>query len=318
VIDHGFGGAQDTVYIYSCSNISQLIARSVVCPWFVTTTMDVIRRLEETEVHEVILPTINAFVPLLNERKAEIEKVERNEFKYGQGDRHYLDVYYPPAASALSTPNKKLPVLFFIYGGGYNSGSRRYPNENLYRALGSFFATRGFLTVIPDYRLVPDVQFPSGSEDVRDALLWVAGHSKEVTSAVTDPASARAELDPGYVFIMGHSAGAAHTFALYSYPPLRASLAEKAVEVGLQVRGVVLNGTPWYFNVTGSEKLFPASGPIYLYLGDEAQQRERESRGLWAALGDDDVRAFPDGCSYRASESRTGSSLRSRTRWRRK
>jgi len=235
-----------------------------------------------------------ALIPVLDEKKADIEKIERREFKYGQRNRHHLDIYYPPTASALPTPNRKLPVLFFVYGGGYNTGSRRFPEpyDMGYRALGSFFAARGFLTVIPDYRLVPEVRFPAASEDIRDALLWVAGHAAEVAGAATDPASTTTELDPGHVFILAHSAGAAHTLVLHLYPQLRASLEERAVEVGLRVRGLVLSGSPWYFSVRGES--FVTTGPVKFYFGGEAQQKEREPRGLWAALGEEDVRGFPD------------------------
>lgn len=185
-------------------------------------------------------------------------------------------------------------MLFFIYGGGYNTGARRFPEpyEMGYRALGSFFAARGFLTVIPDYRLVPEVRFPSASEDLRDALLWVAGHAAEVAGAATEPGSARTELDPGCVFILAHSAGAAHTLVLHLYAPLRASLAERAAEVGLRVRGLVLSGSPWYFGVRG--ETFVTTGPVKFYFGGEAQQKEREPRALWGTLGEEDVRAFPE------------------------
>lgn len=203
-------------------------------------------------------------------------------------------MYYPPAGSALSTPNGKLPVLFFIYGGGYNDGSRRFPEpyDIGYRALASFFATRGFLTVIPDYRLVPEVRFPAASEDVRDALVWIAAHAAEVKDGATNPQSTRVAIDPGYVFILGHSAGAAHTLVLHLYPPLRASLAEGAAEVGLKVRGLVLSGSPWCFNVRGES--FVTTGPVKFYFGGAEEQKEREPRGLWAALEEEGVRALPD------------------------
>ncbi|KAG6372056.1 alpha beta hydrolase domain-containing protein [Boletus reticuloceps] len=256
--------------------------------------MDVIKEFQDTTIEKINMPTLAAFIPVLNEKKAEIDKIERKEFQYGQKNRHYLDVYYPPTTCALSTSNGKLPVLFFIYGGGYNTGSRRLPEpyEMGYRALGSSFAARGFLTVIPDYRLVPEVRFPSASEDLRDALLWVAGHAAEVAGEAKEPESARTELDPGCVFMLAHSAGAAHTLVLHLYPPLRASLAEKAAEVGLRVRGLVLNGSPWYFGVRGEK--FTTTGPVKFYFGGEAQQKEREPGALWAALGEEDVRGLPE------------------------
>ena len=196
-----------------------------------------------------------------------------------------LDVYYPPTASALSTPNGKVPVLFFIYGGGYNPGARRFPEpyDLGYRALAAFFARHGFLTVIPDYRLVPEVRFPAASEDIRDALVWVAGHAAEVGGA-------SGELDPGYVFLLGHSAGAAHALVLHLYPPLRASL--EGQDVGLRIRGLVLSGSPWYFGVRGESVV--STSPVKFYFGGAEEQKEREPAGLWKALGDEEVRAFPD------------------------
>lgn len=155
-----------------------------------------------------------------------------------------------------------------------------------YRALGSFFASRGFLTVIPDYRLVPEVRFPAASEDIRDALLWIGGHAAEVADGAVNPASARMALDPGYVFMLGHSAGAAHTLVLHLYPPLRRSLG------ALKVRGVVLSGSPWSFSVRGES--FVTTGPVKFYFGGAAEQKEREPRGLWGVLEEEDVRGFPD------------------------
>ena len=161
-----------------------------------------------------------------------------------------------------------------------------------YRALGAFFAARGFLTVIPDYRLVPEVRFPVASEDIRDALLWIGGHAAEVAGGATNPESARTALDPGYVFMLAHSAGAAHTLVLHLYAPLRKSLGERADEMGLRVRGVVLSGSPWYFSVRGES--FVTTGPVKFYFGGAAEQKEREPRGLWAALEEEDVRGLPD------------------------
>ncbi|KAF9240843.1 Alpha/Beta hydrolase protein [Melanogaster broomeanus] len=192
--------------------------------------MDLIKAIKETHLDRVNLPTLGALIPILNERKAEIEKIERREFKYGQRHRHnralastsvltrsphppQLDVYYPPTSAvtkATTTPNGKLPILVFIYGGSYNTGARQFPEpyEMGYRALGSFFAQRGFATVIPDYRLVPEVRFPAASEDVRDALVWVAQNAPAIAAAASGPASSTLEPDPAHMFVMGHSAGA--------------------------------------------------------------------------------------------------------------
>ena len=70
----------------------------------------------------------------------------------------------------------------------------------MYLNFGAFFAKLGFVTVVPDYRLVPDVQFPTGTEDVRDALIYVL---QNVT-----------EADTNRVYLLGHSAGSVHMSTL--------------------------------------------------------------------------------------------------------
>ncbi|WP_232476162.1 alpha/beta hydrolase [Flavisphingomonas formosensis] len=106
--------------------------------------------------------------------------------RYGPLPCHRLDVYAPrrPAAGPL-------PILLFFYGGGWSSGERDY-----YGFVGRALAARGFITVIPDYRLVPQVRFPAFLEDCAEAVRW-----------------ARAEGgahggDPDRLLLAGHSAGA--------------------------------------------------------------------------------------------------------------
>ena len=60
------------------------------------------------------------------------------------------------------------PVMMFIYGGGWNDGAKAD-----YAFVGHAFASRGFVTVVPDYRLVPQVRFPDFVDDCALALRWV-------------------------------------------------------------------------------------------------------------------------------------------------
>ncbi|KAG1717251.1 hypothetical protein EDB19DRAFT_1914779 [Suillus lakei] len=99
---------------------------------------------------------------IYDERKAEIERIERKTFVYDdkRSTRNELDVYYP--LNSTLTKDGKTPILFFVYGGGYNSGSKEFPEPFSmgYRALGSFFAQH-------------EVKFPASSEDIRDAVNWI-------------------------------------------------------------------------------------------------------------------------------------------------
>ena len=80
---------------------------------------------------------------------------------FGNHPRQKLDVYAPENA-------KNAPVVVFFYGGSWNSGERVD-----YGFLGTALAAQGFITVLPDYRLVPDVRFPAFVEDGAAATAWV-------------------------------------------------------------------------------------------------------------------------------------------------
>ncbi len=106
---------------------------------------------------------------------------------FGALPRQKLDVWTPgrPAAGA------HLPVVIFLYGGGWVAGSRQD-----YGFAGSAFAGKGFVTVVPDYRLVPGVRFPTFVEDGALAVKWTRDH-------ITDYGG-----DPRRISLSGHSAGA--------------------------------------------------------------------------------------------------------------
>jgi len=107
------------------------------------------------------------------------------DIAYADGPRHALDVYAPRPSG---TP---APVLVFFYGGNWDSGAKA-----MYRFVGAAMAARGVLTVIPDYRLYPQVRFPDFMYDAANAVAW------------TQANVARYGGDPHRLFFMGHSAGA--------------------------------------------------------------------------------------------------------------
>jgi acetyl esterase/lipase len=89
------------------------------------------------------------------------------------------------------------PVIVFIYGGSWRSG-----DKDDYEFLGTALASRGFVTVLPDYRLVPEVRFPGFVEDCASAARWVEDHVAEYGG------------DPRRVVLAGHSAGAYNAIML--------------------------------------------------------------------------------------------------------
>ncbi|KIM38545.1 hypothetical protein M413DRAFT_447772 [Hebeloma cylindrosporum] len=167
--------------------------------------------------------------PLLEAKRDEIESIDRKTFQYGLTERHQLDVYYPseqlPQNSNESHERGKPPILAFLYGGGLVQGNRsNSPSHLVHNNLGAFFASRGVLTVIPDYRLVPGITYPQGSEDVRDALTWI------LTNLIS-------EGDTCQIYILAHSAGGMHLNGLLLNPVLYSPLAHA-------IRGVALMGSP--------------------------------------------------------------------------
>lgn len=114
---------------------------------------------------------------------------------YGAGERQRLDVYVPKGLSGSA------PVVVFFYGGGWREGDRRG-----YRFLGQALSSQGYVVVVPDYRLYPEVQFPSFVQDGAGAVAWVRNNI------------ARYGGDVDNLFLMGHSAGA-HIAALLTLDP---------------------------------------------------------------------------------------------------
>ncbi len=163
---------------------------------------------------ETILGWVNRLIP----KDSGTERIV-SAHAYGDHPRHVFDAYVP---FGFSDP---LPMLFFIYGGGWNSGFRLE-----YEFVGRAFAAAGFITVIAEYRLVPEIRYPVFLEDcglaLTEALKVLPAHG----------------ADPSRVFLMGHSAGAYNAVMLgldgvrFGAPPL-----------GKSLRGVVGLSGPYDF-----------------------------------------------------------------------
>lgn len=80
-----------------------------------------------------------------------------------------LDLYVPPGATV--TPR---PLVVFVHGGDWNSGSRRANGAfvNWPLALASV-AARGFVVASIDYRRADEATFPAQIMDVKDAIRWL-------------------------------------------------------------------------------------------------------------------------------------------------
>jgi acetyl esterase/lipase len=172
------------------------------------------------------------------------------DIAYGSNTRHRLDVYAPAKIAANA------PVVVFFYGGTWSSGDRR---EYLYVA--ASLAARGIITVIPDYRLYPDIKFPAFLEDGAAAVAWVQQHIADYGG------------NPRNILVMGHSAGA-HIAAMLA-------LDERYLQgaAAKPVQGMIGLAGPYDFlplrrddlkDMFGPPERYPESQPINFVDGDEA------------------------------------------------
>ena len=105
---------------------------------------------------------------------------------YGPDPRQALDVFAP-----RSRPAGPIPVAVFFYGGSWKSGSR-----SEYEFVGQALASAGFVTVIPDYRLFPQVPYTGFLADSAQAVRWARDNAATYGG------------DPRRIVLAGHSAGA--------------------------------------------------------------------------------------------------------------
>jgi acetyl esterase/lipase len=144
----------------------------------------------------MILDPLGSFNALMPKDRSSARVAEA--VAYGAGERLKLDLYAPRAAD-----KDKRPIVIFFYGGSWNSG-RRQGYAFAARAL----AARGFLVVIPDYRLAPEVRYPDFLRDCAESVHWVRRHAGEYGG------------DGERIVLAGHSAGAYNAAMLALDPGL--------------------------------------------------------------------------------------------------
>ena len=82
-------------------------------------------------------------------------------------------------------------MVVFFHGGTWRSGAR-----GDYAFVGHALAAQSVMTLIADYRLYPEVQFPEFLRDSASAAVWGMRAASQLGA------------DPTRVLLMGHSAGA--------------------------------------------------------------------------------------------------------------
>lgn len=163
------------------------------------------------------------------------ERLAGEGIAYGPLPRQKLDLYQPPPE--VVSP----PMVVFFYGGNWSSGDRA-----MYRFAAASLAARGCIVVVPDYRLFPEVRFPTFLEDCAKATRWAFDQRSTL------------QADPKRFFLMGHSAGAYNAVMLGLDPQWLGA-------VGMQPRrdlaGVIGISGPYNFLPLTDEALKQTFGP---------------------------------------------------------
>jgi acetyl esterase/lipase len=139
----------------------------------------------------------------------------KKDVSFGASPRLKLDVYAP------TDPRTDGKTIVFLYGGYWNSG-----DKDSVAYVGEALASRGITTIIPNYRLFPEVRFPIFIEDCADATRWAA-----------------LRYGTGKLFVMGHSAGAQIALMMAANTPY---LADAGID-RMKLRGFIGLSGPYDF-----------------------------------------------------------------------
>jgi len=141
------------------------------------------------------------------------------DISYGPHERHRLDILRPrnPLSDAM-------PVLVFIHGGAFVRGNKS--DGIIFDNVLNYFVSRGVLGINATYRLAPEHPWPAGADDIREVVRWIRENASEHGG------------DPNRIFLMGHSAGAAHVATYAFMEKLQLNGGEDGV-----VGAILLSGT---------------------------------------------------------------------------
>lgn len=118
------------------------------------------------------------------------------DIPYTSGDRQKLDIYAP------DNPKTNAPVVVYIHGGSWSEGDKK-----IYKFIGEAFASEGYTTVIPNYRLYPEAVYPEFVNDTAAAIAFTAKRFDRPVIVISHSAGAynamMVAVDPTYLKAQG-------------------------------------------------------------------------------------------------------------------
>jgi len=192
---------------------------------------------------------------------------ETRNLSYGSHDRQKLDIYEP------LEPNDDTRTVIFVHGGGWEAGSK-----DLHRFIGRSWAKENFVVAIPNYRLVPDFNYPEQMKDVTSSISWLRDHHEEFGEEI---------------FLAGHSAGA-HMASLVGFSEewrMAAGLKPESIQALVLLAGVYQfypynRADPRVKRFIGGKRLWEEAQPVNHLDGD--------SPSAFLVHGEDDAEVLPE------------------------
>ncbi len=169
------------------------------------------------------------------------------DLSYGLHPQQTLDIYSPAERG-----DELLPIVVFVHGGLLGNGDKYAggAEEHLYGNVAAFFANNGFIGVNANYRLVPNVVWPQGAEDMREILGWLRTENGAFYGGDRDA-----------MFMIAQTGGARHLASYLFHRPAQ------------MVRSTELRGA-----VLVSPMLGPSDSDTFRhYYGEEPGAQERNS-----------------------------------------
>jgi acetyl esterase len=141
------------------------------------------------------------------------------DIAYGSHERQQLDIYSP------DENGRNRSAVLFAHGGAFLDGHRNR-TEEVYANVLHYFARNGVVGINIGYRLADMARHPGAVDDIAAAVAWTHAHADQLGIA------------SDRIFLMGHSAGAAHTGA-YAYDTRRQPAAGPGLAGHLVISGRV-------------------------------------------------------------------------------
>jgi len=178
------------------------------------------------------------------------------DIAYGEHPLQRLDVYVPDAvapdhdSAPDRTPARPRPLVVFWHGGRWSFGDKAD-----YRFVGAALTELGYVAVLPNYRLYPEVKMAGFMDDAARAGRWASAHAGEFGAAADR------------LYLMGHSAGA-HLAALVTLDSRYFAAAGQAASA---IAGVIGLSGPYDFlplreadvqDMFGPPQNYPESQPV--------------------------------------------------------